>query len=74
MKYDEVKPCPLCGGIAKLERKSKTYINQTLRYVTYVRCCQCDTRGPRVLIGANSEFARDIAIKRWNRRVYEDNE
>lgn len=70
----KVKPCPLCGGYAKLERKSKTIIKGEQRYITYVRCCDCDVRGPRVLLGNNVTYAREIAIKRWNRRAYEDNE
>ena len=69
----KVKPCPCCGGFAKLERKSKTIIQGEQKYVTYVRCVDCDMRGPRVLLGTNNvTLARQVAIKRWNRRVGED--
>ena len=72
MSYIAVKPCPMCDGLAKLEPKSKTVIKGEVKYVTYCRCVDCDTRGPRVLIGNDPKIARELAIMRWNRRVYED--
>ena len=70
--FIEIKTCPMCGGTAKLEPRSKTMIGGEQRYTTYCRCVDCDLRGPRILIGANPRVARETAIKRWNRRVYED--
>ena len=70
--YDKVKPCPLCGGYSKLEAKSKTVINGEIKYTTYCRCCDCDCRGPRVLIGKDPTVARKLALERWNRRVADE--
>lgn len=71
--FPKVKSCPCCGGFAMLERKSRTIIKGEQRYVTYVRCVDCDMRGPRILLAtANVTLARQIAIKRWNRRVGEN--
>ena len=70
--FYQVKSCPMCGGYAKLEPKSKTMIKGEIRYTTNCRCCDCDLRGPRVLIGADPSASRRIAVARWNRRVYED--
>jgi len=72
MYYEEVKKCPFCDGYSKLEPKSKTIIKGETRYVTYCRCVECDARGPRILIGNTPCISRNIAIKRWNRRAYED--
>ena len=68
----KIKTCPMCGGYSKLEPKSKTVIKGEVKYVTYCRCCDCEVRGPRVLIGKDPKVARKLAIDRWNRRVYED--
>lgn len=75
-RLPKIKSCPFCGGYSRLERKSKTVIKGEQKYVTYVRCCECDVRGPRLLLSDNCDVTRtrEIAIKRWNRRVYEDNE
>ena len=75
--FQKIKRCPMCGGYSVLERKSKTVIKGEPRYVTYVRCTQCDARGPRILLddanGVSSVTeARQIAIKYWNRRVGKD--
>lgn len=70
--YSKVKVCPLCGGYARLEPRSKTVIKGEVQYIAYCRCVECDVRGPRVLLGSDPHKARESAIKRWNRRVYED--
>lgn len=70
--YIPVKRCPLCGGYSKLEPKSKTIIKGKQEMITYCRCVECDARGPRVVIGSDPSIAREIAIMRWNRRVYEN--
>lgn len=68
--YINIKPCPFCGGYAKLEPRSKTVIHGKPTYVTYVRCVNCDARGNRViLIDDDRHSSRELAIKYWNRRV-----
>ena len=67
--YPDIKPCPFCGGYAKLEHRSKTYIKGELNYVTYVRCVECNAHGRRVTIHENPIIARTYAIQNWNRRI-----
>lgn len=67
--YPEIKNCPFCGGLAKLEQKSKTVIKGELAYVTYVRCVKCCAHGRRVRLGEDVQKSRLIAIQNWNRRV-----
>ena len=67
--YPDIKPCPFCGGFAKLEPKSKTYIKGEFAYVTYVRCVACNSHGRRVTLGEDIHKSRLIAIQNWNRRV-----
>ena len=71
-KFEAIKTCPMCGGVSILETRSKTMIKGELKYVTYCRCVECDLRGPRVILGSDPHKARETAIFRWNRRVYED--
>lgn len=58
---DELKPCPFCGGKARVEDDQ----NPTIRFVPdyyWVLCMKC---------GAASEYMKreKAAIKRWNRRA-----
>lgn len=64
-----IENCPLCGGYAKLEKKSKTFINGETKYIAYVRCIRCDCRGPRHVLGNDPYEARNSAVLEWNRRV-----
>ena len=70
----DIKNCPFCGGFAKLEGKSKTMIKGELKYVTYVRCTLCDSRGKRVLLNYDNyddgvAGARLEAVRSWNERL-----
>lgn len=67
-----IKPCPFCGRMAKLRKRSKTIINGEQRYTCYVSCTGCDARGERFLLSENKDVkrrARENAIKAWNRRI-----
>lgn len=51
---DELKPCPLCGGVSEV---------RTIDGERYVRCrnLECDTVGP-------SRRTPEEAVEAWNRR------
>jgi Lar family restriction alleviation protein len=50
----ELKPCPFCGGEAKLT-KGITYLDN------YVTCCECFSR-------TKTYNTKESAIKSWNKR------
>lgn len=77
---DELKPCPFCGGEAKLVEVSMDYDDVppiTILNEYTVECCEC---GASLKI-FNDEIVRDIeglhinhdgvkeAIEAWNRRT-----
>ena len=55
----ELKPCPFCGGEAKLEHLIKSSI-------VYCKCCRASTRAMEF----SPEYASDEkAIEAWNNRA-----
>ena len=69
---DELKPCPFCGGEAKLKhgyrRKGEKFGNKA-----YVQCKKC---GCKTLLYSQSAYERwqtvdEIAIHAWNQRCKE---
>ncbi len=64
------KPCPFCGG-----RKMKLTVKEMNVYSrgAYVRCTQCNARGPLVSADYRNgeEVVRGLAEELWNRRVYD---
>lgn len=62
----ELKPCPFCGGQAKL------YVNSGVR----VTCNNCNCQTPILRDGEYLKGVGDTAvsrvIKKWNRRVNEN--
>ena len=72
--FIELKPCPFCGGHARLARHSKTIFAGETHRNTYVYCSVCQSRGQRFLY---QEFAAPLeahqaAIDAWNGRVGND--
>lgn len=55
---EELKPCPFCGGEAKLCKGWCELDN-------YVECSECDVR-------TKPENTKSGAIKVWNRRVADE--
>ena len=63
MKEAELKPCPFCGGKARLQRKAK-------KHGFYVICIECYCSTPYYqYIFTSEEELRNTAIETWNRRV-----
>lgn len=64
MKY-ELKPCPFCGGEAKLRKDE-------YRLGCHVECTVCGTRAKHIL--KDLEYcAIDRAVEVWNKRADEVN-
>lgn len=55
----ELKPCPFCGGSAKL-------VNKIYEYKYYIYCTRCG------VMTANFD-SNNSAIGAWNRRKNDDN-
>ena len=56
----ELKPCPFCGGKAKLRHYTSGTFKKTT--VVYVECCVCRIRTP-------VEFEPECVEEAWNRRA-----
>lgn len=66
----EIKPCPFCGGEARLKKHNK------LEQTWYVQCHDCGIRTPNSSQAAYQPWkqARDYPILQWNRRVKDGND
>lgn len=60
---NELKPCPFCGGKAKIYRKKIMFIYEEDAYMIYCKNCQAQVRY------SNRE---EIAIEEWNRRTKDE--
>lgn len=60
-----IKPCPFCGGEARLKKHNK------LEQTWYVQCHDCGIRTPNSSQCAFQpwEEARDYPISQWNNRI-----
>ena len=56
---EKLKPCPFCGGEAKLEKVSGFVV---------AKCGDCGAESG--VVGISAEYcANDKAIEKWNRRI-----
>ena len=67
---DKLKPCPFCGGKAKLVNEEQGI---TVSYiVSYILCTECKASSPVFRIC--TEYSSDKkAIEAWNSRAQEGN-
>ena len=60
-KYDELKPCPFCGGKAAIVHLARRKVLWTEEYV-YGNCVYCTNCDAEIFSSINK------AIEMWNRR------
>lgn len=60
MKDNELKPCPFCGGEAKVIEGYDSMVGVN---VYYIECCNCRA----TFYNGNSNKNKEI--EKWNRRV-----
>lgn len=76
---EPLKPCPFCGGEARMVCTSTVHENELLSKIFIIMCDKCGLRSPnpfRVFVriaddGASmyDDSERDKAVEVWNRRV-----
>lgn len=79
---DKLKPCPFCGGIAKVEQTSHGTepLNSSVKLSFRIECARCGATAPGasgyicVNLSRSGELNpwhddRESAIKAWNRRA-----
>ncbi len=72
MKETELKPCPFCGGKAKLNNRAECCGHGCFVELHYVACTNCKASGAvadSFLDNGDDETLKTLAIKRWNRRA-----
>lgn len=80
----ELKPCPFCGGRAKIYVYSTTNEHNAVSKRFKIKCGECGvefTKGFRICVTLddNGNFTfdtneKDLAIEAWNRRVEDETE
>ena len=62
----KIKPCPFCGGYAKIHAENNSYV---------VRCNDCGATGRKIYRngGVSPCVVQNMAIDWWNRRYYAEN-
>ena len=67
-KSEKLKPCPFCGGEARVDRYNDEYCRDY--YLFFTRCQDCKVRTPEIHSHIDdSSGAYERAIKVWNRRT-----
>ena len=63
MSKDRLKPCPLCGGKARIGCVSIGFIHKRTGY--YAKCELCRA-------SSGVELDEDKVVEKWNRRVADE--
>ena len=75
MKTPDLKPCPFCGGEAKLDKFRVSFNDGYPKYdgfAVVVRCKTCKALSPYkrgTIHGSFKENEKEKAIDAWNRRA-----
>ncbi len=71
MTKDKLKPCPFCGGSAKIEYDRETMGMGECPEVAFVICENCGCKTKNYYIGGyyGSKDNEKNAVKMWNRRT-----
>lgn len=71
---NELKPCPFCGGEAKIHKSTECWGHG--EYVGYavVKCCKCFATGMKIYDREmpNNETMERLAREAWNRRTNDE--
>jgi hypothetical protein len=66
----KLKPCPFCGGIGELERKTECGGHGLYIEDVCIRCTKCGASGGYSNSwNDNGKRLEEIAIERWERRT-----
>lgn len=74
-KEVDLKPCPFCGGVAKLRERQKAYSHaiQGQTRKTFVECVDCNAMSKWFKQTNNTlNEMKTYAIQSWNRRAGEE--
>ena len=74
---EKLKPCPFCGGEARLQKRERVFIEGKTTRASYVRCLRCNARTERIpyeKFGKSnySSEAHVEAVAAWNKRFEGD--
>ena len=66
---EELKPCPFCGGQAKIVSLTAYTHSRDRIYAVYIECIECDARTKDFLDLEREDGAHKQARNAWNWRV-----
>ena len=70
---NELKPCPFCGGEAKLKETTECHGHGMYLKKYYVMCEKCGCNGVGAYVyDKSAQQCKDFVVSRWNRRVDND--